>query len=362
MKRISHLCYTISLCAILLLSSSCYFPHKHTHDWKNYIVKTPTCTEKGLMEKLCEECGDKKYEDLMPSGHNFVNGACTVCGIPGYAENQIEPQAMPENANNTAAWSLEKIHQTAQSLGFTDPYDSFIRGLQYGHLDNIYIDPLGLLHFKVTFINKEDKELELPFAMAVSKVSPINKKDSKFGFISKVQIQNEQLILTYSDGIQASAGALANATVTVTKFGLNPDNELVIYYSNNTIAFAGKISEGKIAETQIAFVYQQKDNGYAIIEAIDTGDKVLTLPISHQGKLIISIEENAFKLFKEKTVSVVVPKEISSIHANAFYHLNNSCALYFEGNRSDYVNFNTNARMYFMGEWSQKNGIPTPNK
>ena len=315
------------------------------------------------MEKLCEECGEKAYEDLMPNGHNFLNGACTVCSLPGYAENQIAPEAMPENANNTAAWSLQKIHQTAQSLGFTDPYDSFIRGLQYGHLDNIYIDPLGLLHFKVTFINKEDKEVEFPFAMAVSKVSPINKKDSKFGFISKVQIQNEQLILTYSDGIQASAGALANATVTVTKFGLNPDSELVIYYSN-TIAFAGKLSEGKIAETQTAFIYRQMENGYAICVAIDIGDEILTFPISHQGKAIVSIEANAFRNFEGKTISVIIPKEITSISSNAFHHLNASCAVYFEGNRSDYASipFLGNARMYFMGEWSQKNGIPTPNK
>ncbi len=363
MKRFAKLSVTGLLCAISLISSSCAFLNQHTHSWANYIVKNPTCTEKGLIEKLCEECGKKQYEDLMPNGHNFQNGYCSICGQIGYSENQIEPIPMPENSNNTAAWTLEKIYQFAQKVGVIENYSTFINALSYGFLDTIYIDNLGLLHLSANYTNPSNNEVTLPLASIIGKVSPTNAKGNKFDYINKVQILNEQLTITYTDGLQATVGKLTNDAVTITKFGINPNNELVVYYSNNTIAFAGKIPEGKASEIQAAFVYRQDGNGYAIHQAIKTDDNILTVPVSHQGKAITTIDANAFELLQGETISIVIPKNITTVDKAAFKGLTPKTTLFFEG---DYLNYTeaiylTNATVYCKGMWSYVNGAPTPN-
>ncbi len=363
MKRFTKISVTGLLCAIFLIAPSCTPSKKHTHNWSNYIVKAPTCTEKGLIEKLCEECGEKQYEDLMPNGHNSLNGICTICGKTSSPQNQIEPIPMPNDANNTAAWTLEKVYQLAQTMGVSEDYFTFVDDLECGTLDNIYLDNLGLLHLSANFISLSDQAVSLPLTSAISKVSPTNENSNKLGYISKVQILNEQLTITYADGLFVTAGKLTNDTVTITKFGVNPDNELVLYYSNNTIAFAGKISEGKASNVQANFVYRQEGNGYAIHRIINTNDSVITIPVSHQGKLITMIDNDACVLLTNKTVSIVIPENVINIKSTAFRNLPMSAKLYFEGSQSNYSNtsFYTNARKYFKGSWSYVNGIPTPN-
>ena len=362
MKRFAKLSVTGVLCAISLIAPSCAFLNQHTHSWTNYIVKNPTCTEKGLIEKLCEECGEKQYEDLMPNGHDFQNGYCNNCGQVGYSESQVEPIPMPENSNNTAAWTLEKVYQFAKNVGVSDSYSTFISTLSYGSLDNIYIDNLGLLHLSVNYTSLSNSNVTLPLTSVIGKVSPTNAKETKFGYISKVQVLNDQLTITYTDGLQTTAGKLTNDTVTITKFGINPENELVLYYSNNTIAFAGKISEGKASDIQAAFVYRQDGNGYAIHQIIDLNESVITIPISHQGKPITTIDSDACILLINKAVSIVIPESITNIHRNAFIGLTPTTTLYFEGSLSTYTDsFPTNACTYFKGSWSYVNGVPTPN-
>lgn len=364
MKKIKRLVCAALACLSIFSFSSCALVNRfHKHSWQNYVVKKPTCTEKGLIEKLCEDCGEKEYEDLMPSGHNYQNGACTVCGAFGYAENQIEPLPMPENANNTAAWSFEKIYEAAQTGGNTDSYNGFINSLEYGNLDNIYIDPLGLLHITANVITYENKELLIPLVLTISKVSPVNNKTSKFGNVYSVEVQNGQLVLTYSDGLQATAGKITNAPVTITKFGINPNNELVIYYSDYTIAFAGKVPEGLVAETQASFIYRQKNSGYAICGTLKTNENILKVPISHQGKAITTIDADTFKNVIGENISIVIPESITSVDMYAFRGLTSSATLFFEGKQSNYNSaiYNTSARTYFKGQWSYVNGVPTPN-
>ena len=31
---------------------------KHEHSFENYMVKTPTCSQKGLVERICRDCGE----------------------------------------------------------------------------------------------------------------------------------------------------------------------------------------------------------------------------------------------------------------------------------------------------------------
>ena len=364
MKNLKSLFALFISCSLLATATSCSFlKPKHTHEWSNFLVIAPTCTQKGLLEKLCEDCGEKVYEDITPSGHNYLNGACTVCGSAGYTESQVEPIPMPSNANNTAAFSLQKIYEVKQSILYEDnfSFNDFINSLSNGSLSNIYVDDLGLFHVTSTFTNPDQTGLELPIVWSVGRVSPTNPKASKFGNISIVKMTNNHLTIIYSDGAQSILGQLTGNGVTITHFGLNPDNELVVYYSDNTIAFAGKVPTGQASTTQANFVYCKVANGYEITSTLNYNNtKVFKIPVSHQGKPIVSIANNAFREVSGIATAIVIPSSVTNISIRAFSDLTTSTVLYFEGERPISCNL-AGLTAYYVGEWSYVNGIPTPN-
>ena len=55
------------------------------HNYKEEIIKEPTCTEEGEKILICEKCGDKRTEAISATGqHDFENGKCKVC-------NELDP-------------------------------------------------------------------------------------------------------------------------------------------------------------------------------------------------------------------------------------------------------------------------------
>ena len=52
---------------------------EHTYgEWK--VTKQATCTADGTKTKTCTGCGATQSQVIAKSGHNFVNGTCSVCG------------------------------------------------------------------------------------------------------------------------------------------------------------------------------------------------------------------------------------------------------------------------------------------
>lgn len=52
-----------------------------THNWGEGKVTTEaTCTVDGVRTYTCSNCGETKTETIAAAGHNYENGACTVCG------------------------------------------------------------------------------------------------------------------------------------------------------------------------------------------------------------------------------------------------------------------------------------------
>ena len=57
------------LSGILTLSTLTFsgcnlFAGEKTHTYKWYVAKEATCKETGILEGICEECGDKKFEEI----------------------------------------------------------------------------------------------------------------------------------------------------------------------------------------------------------------------------------------------------------------------------------------------------------
>ena len=54
-------------------------PHEHTYTRE--VTREPSCTQEGKMTYTCT-CGDSYTESIPMAAHNYLSGACNVCGDP----------------------------------------------------------------------------------------------------------------------------------------------------------------------------------------------------------------------------------------------------------------------------------------
>lgn len=82
MKKFISLLLCVSF-LVLICISGCAGKGKdkceHTYcSWS--IEVEPDCINAGSKSRTCSKCGQKEVSSLPALGHNYVNGACTVCG------------------------------------------------------------------------------------------------------------------------------------------------------------------------------------------------------------------------------------------------------------------------------------------
>lgn len=229
----------LSLIAVSVFSfTACNLFHKHV--WQDHLLKAPSCTEVGILKSLCIECGKSEYSEINMADHNYINGICSVCGCIGTPNKELTATRIPENADNQGMWSFYNIHNKARStMDLHMSYSEFMSSISGSSLKNASIDAFGLLHITATYPMSNGKIFELPLVLAVDKVSP-SSSAAPIGVLLRADIENNELFLTYTTGTQVSAGKILGGTETVISgFGINAKKELIIYYSNNTIAYAG---------------------------------------------------------------------------------------------------------------------------
>ena len=106
---------------------------EHEHSWGEWIVdQKETCTATGSKHRNCTGCDEVQYEDIPASGHNFVDGICTVCGAKeGFLYNQNDIAAMTATGNYTLAnditisgdWNNDTFFKgTLDGAGYTITY------------------------------------------------------------------------------------------------------------------------------------------------------------------------------------------------------------------------------------------------
>ena len=241
-KRIlSIIIVTITL---LLTLTACN--HKHTYEF--FISKYPTCQEKGELKELCMECGNLVIHEIGLGAHNYVDGYCTVCHASQWDAKKLTRTTMPFDSNNQGAWSFKKIHEFVTSSGYDMSYSDIMNTMSKSKagFSNAYIDKWDNLHLTFTYTSNK-KDIDVPLTLDISRVSPKNEEKS-LGNILRIDSYAGEITITYATGEFLSAGKFADsarsapsAPVYIIGFGINEENELVIYYSDNTIAFAGNI-------------------------------------------------------------------------------------------------------------------------
>ncbi|MBR7117678.1 MAG: hypothetical protein IKC87_08230 [Clostridia bacterium] len=230
----------ILLVSCVLSLSSCNIFHDHV--WINYLEKTPTCSSIGVIKRICYECGEVEYDQIATLFHNYdVIGKCTECGA--YAsEKELKPIKYPIDLDYSGIKSLSDIHEFACTLGSQLSYSEFIKAISYDNfaLYDIHISSVNRLTSTVKLKGLENTTIEIPISVMIDEIKIVNPYNS-IGDVLRFDIISGELLITYKTGEQISAGFINQTARSVTGFGISVQNEILIFYSDDTVAFAGKI-------------------------------------------------------------------------------------------------------------------------
>ena len=82
------------------------------HSWGEWeVVNAAACTAPGVEERACASCGDVESREIAATGHDYVDGVCTVCGEkdPDYVapkEPEKSDADIPATGDASALFSL----------------------------------------------------------------------------------------------------------------------------------------------------------------------------------------------------------------------------------------------------------------
>lgn len=341
------------------------------HKFNHYVVLAPTCTQKGILESLCEKCGEKQYSDLTPSGHDFVNGVCSIC-----SQTNEEPATTPSPLNKEIGWTIEKIYERFHKI-FDHTKLDFIDMLQSSNLSDLYITKNGNLHMSVSykFDNYQTVSIILPnvrenfeFERKENFIEPI-----VFGIdpflnyaIYETQQFGEFAVVT-SDGTMKYYGRIGifipedNTEKYLERLIINMKNELYLVYNDDSVKFVGIIptEEESYPENENEFIYLQSGTNYYVYGATNKDASSLTIPISHRGKTLSTIISRAFADCK-KLQSVIIPSNITRIEFKAFPNGTKIFTDHTSIPKGWSESVVASCLVYLQGEWDLINGVPTP--
>lgn len=360
---------------------------KCDHQWENYIAIQPTCSETGLLEKLCTICGEKEYEDLAKTEHSFnEDNVCEICG----EENDAEI-TLPENTSY--GWDMEAVYDTYLHYGGTETYSDFLTTLSQGYVDNIYVDFFSNLHFSLVWDNKE---APMFISLKKSEIPGLKSSTSKqiYRIFAREILSLEQdksynvLSVMYTDGVTAVLGALdaEHDEKQIRSIAVDKENRFVVCYEDNTALSVGMISTQSAPANQSKLVYERTANGYQVLGAVKSDETTIDIPYSHRGLGITHIAANAFAdmttlqsvtigarvesigeyaFYNCKLPYVVIPATVKELGKGCFYTTNPDFIVYSEAEEGSYWNENwrnQKTRVYYKGEWSyDENGVPHVN-
>lgn len=241
MKALKKILAVLLLISTALAITSCDAFHKHS--WEKYLTKVPTCTEKGILKELCTDCGEVLLSEINTMEHSYINGLCVICGNVQSSKRELSPVAIPYGSDNSGMWSLEKVYDLARTFVKFNSYEQFIGSLTGASIKNARLGMFNSFNATAVVTLFDNSIGEFPVLLTYNTVSP-KSSGASLGVLLRADIENGELLLTYTTGQQLSAGYMNSSYgVKIVGFGINADNEFIIYYSNETIAFAGKIAK-----------------------------------------------------------------------------------------------------------------------
>lgn len=84
------------------------------HEYQSSVTKAPTCTKKGVMTYVCENC-DNSYTEDIPARHTYVDGVCSVCNAADFSIFQGEDAEYTENEAKSGGLVANKFYRVYRS-------------------------------------------------------------------------------------------------------------------------------------------------------------------------------------------------------------------------------------------------------
>ena len=216
----------------------------HKHKWQYYLEESPTCAKVGSLMMICLKCGEMAHQEISKEPHRFYRYICMDCGASAHSEVSLNYIELPLGMSHDNAWTTSEIYQTACTLGCELEYDQFLKNLSRSDIAirqpsfNIF----GNFTVTTSIVNKNETVIDVPISLPLDKINLTNTEDS-IGTILRVDITDGNIVATYSDGMRLNIGTFnASHYTNVEGFGINEENELIIYYANDTIAFVGSLA------------------------------------------------------------------------------------------------------------------------
>ena len=393
------------LCGLVLImafgTTACNVTNNHKHEYSWYLVKSPTCSKTGVMEGICE-CGEKTYNDLQATGHNFINGTCDNCGKK---EDDLLGKVEP---NQVVGLSLSGIYEKYKKYGDIS-FEEFKSNINENAITNVRIDALGVLH--CVFLNKfgQSADIILPSMKVDFELSEM----SNLKNILKIGVEDNILVCTLVDGTVIEIGTVEESNIPnkkcVRSIFINKENLLGVVFSNDTVKAIGRIADLGTAINGVELFYKKIDNKqeYKVIDLANKEITKIEIPATHCGLPVTQIGAGAFADVNQITevvlgenikgisnhafsnctelTTVKLNSGLTQIGANAFYLCGKLqrmiipstveiCGNYAfdRTNCTIYVDIETkpigwsqfwngdNNRIYWKGEWELIGGVPTP--
>ncbi|MGN1062169.1 MAG: hypothetical protein ACI4RO_03490, partial [Candidatus Scatosoma sp.] len=302
MKKLISLFLCPLICFLGLFG--CAKETMHIHEFKYYVVKQATCTEKGVLELVCNTCGNKSYQDIEPTGHTMVNGVCTVCGEIESTDSNNAP------VDYSVFYNLEKLYEQSKALAHPYTKEDFLQFVYDSRFTNLYINSSGNLKATTDdglVVNLGDVRQE--FSM----------ENSSNEIIHEIKIVKGYLSVCQKNGTIETIGhfkELTNETNGIIGFVLNKENQLFVRFENDSIISLGKIADSPTEVDNSVLVYKKHLEAFYVYGVMDLGVENVSLPYTHLGKPIIGIWNNAFSKC-QKLRSVIISDGYTIIDSSA---------------------------------------------
>ena len=305
-------------CVLVLLSvcvfSACGENHTHSYSW--YLAKSASCTKDGILEGVCE-CGNKVFEELKSTGHNFINGICDNCG---QNESNILQKVEP---GQTIGLNIKNVYETAKTFGYEYTYEEFLNNLSIcnNSLENIKIDFLGVLHC-VLVANGTSADIILPSMKVDFQLKDVD--NLKYVLQLRIEVGGF-LDCVLVDGTIISLGKMSDSTTNQTgkilrSIFINNDNVLAVVYSDDTVKAVAKIADTSTAINGAQLCYKKIDGKqeYAVTQLLTNNETKIEIPTTHLGLPVTKIEKKAF-YENDNIVEVILSENIKVIDEKDFY-------------------------------------------
>ncbi len=308
MKKLRIVCTIFTLIFGFSFLGGCKKDKACAHEYSNYVTKQATCTETGTLEKVCNLCGDKVYEDLQVTGHTIENGVCTSCGKSATIID-METGGITSPDDVAAFYTWTEIHQIVNDYGYSLSEDEFYNALNSCYFSNIYINGKGKLKAESNGIS-----LSLAFFRPAYKISSENPN-----IIYGLQIDWGRVSVVYTTGLLTTVGYISSAANPIEGILINEDNQFLVLYKDGLVSCFGRIANipTDLDDDTLLYGNSYKDGCYSVFGIIDKNTKSIVIPSTHLGKRVFDINDSAFANCK-KLKSVTIPEGIETIGNDAF--------------------------------------------